>query len=109
MDNDSPDLKDSLDEEGFLLQAELWNKDIASVLAATELPSGLTEEHWKVIDYLRSYYEGCGSVPPSKMLCRTTGLSYQRVCELFPSGLTKGACRIAGIPRDTIRPSFFYP
>jgi dissimilatory sulfite reductase related protein len=103
------DLTSSLDEEGFLSRAELWNREMARALAESEVPDGLSEDHWKVINYLREYYEDCSSVPPPKMLCRRTGLSYGQIRELFPSGLTKGACRIAGIPRATIRPGFFYP
>jgi tRNA 2-thiouridine synthesizing protein E len=97
------------DTEGFLSQPETWTKDVAEVLARREVPEKLTEDHWKVIDYLRKYYLQFETVPPVKMLCRDTGLKFSYICKLFPSGLTKGACKIAGIPRSTIRPCFLYP
>ena len=97
------------DEEGFLSQPETWTKDAAEVLARDEVPGKLTEDHWKVIDYLRKYYLQFETVPLVKMLCRDTGLKFTYICKLFPSGLTKGACKIAGIPKRTIRPCFLYP
>jgi TusE/DsrC/DsvC family sulfur relay protein len=97
------------DDEGFLTQPEAWTKEIAEVLAQGEVSAKLTEDHWRVIDYLRNYYLKFVTVPPVKMLCRDTGLKFSYICKLFPSGLTKGACKIAGIPRFTIRPSFLYP
>lgn len=72
MHPESPDssLSGKLDEEGFLVQGEQWSKDIANLLAMKETPSGLGDDHWKVINFLRDYYVDCGSVPPPKMLCR---------------------------------------
>ena len=104
-----PTLLPERDDEGFLLQSETWNKDIAELLAQWEVPGGLTEDHWKVIDYLRNYYVEFKSVPPVRKLCKRTGLKFLYICKLFPSGLTRGACKIAGIPRKTIKPSFLYP
>jgi len=98
-----------LDEEGFLIDTKKWTEEVAQILAQEEQPRGLTEDHLIVIDYMRQYYLEFGSVPPIRMLARRTGLSLLRIKELFPSGLTKGACRYAGIPRIAIRPQFLYP
>jgi len=98
-----------LDEEGFLRKPEMWNRDVAHLLAQEEVPKGLTREHWKVIDYLRQYYLDCNTVPPVRMVRHFTGFDLAYICKLFPSGLTRGACRIAGIPRISIRPNFLYP
>ena len=97
------------DEEGFLTATEQWTRDIAQLLAEEQMPEGLTEDHWKVINYLREYYVEFRSVPPVRKLSRDTGISLRELKALFPEGLTKGACRIAGIPRHIIRPSFLYP
>jgi dissimilatory sulfite reductase related protein len=102
-------IKDQVDEEGFLLNPEFWNREVAHSLANGTTGQGLTEDHWRVIDYLRGYYCEYGCVPPVKMLTKHTGIPFTRVCDLFPSGLTHGACRIAGIPKATIKPSFHYP
>jgi TusE/DsrC/DsvC family sulfur relay protein len=98
-----------LDEEGFLTKGDTWTEDVARILAQTEMPEGLTDDHWKVINYMRRYYVDFRSVPPVRKLSRDTGISLRELKTLFPIGLTKGACRIAGIPRHIIRPSFLYP
>ena len=98
-----------IDEDGFLIDSEKWNKEIAEILAQKDVPSGLTEDHWAIVALMREYYHTFGTVPPVRMLTRRTGLSLRRIKQLFPSGLTKGACKIAGIPRVTIRPNFLYP
>jgi tRNA 2-thiouridine synthesizing protein E len=98
-----------VDEDGFLVDAQPWTKEVAEILAQPEVPQGLTEEHWKLIDYMRQYYLRTGSVPPVRKLARDTGMTLRRIKALFPQGLTKGPCRLAGIPRIAIRPSFLYP
>ena len=98
-----------VDEEGFLIDADGWTKDIAQILSQEEVPSGLTEDHWRIIDYMRQYYLEYGTVPPVRMLSRDTGFSLRSIKELFPHGLTRGACKIAGIPRIAIKPNFLYP
>lgn len=98
-----------LDEEGFLIDSKSWNEQVAEILAEKDIPDGLTEDHWKVIGFMRDFYHDFDTVPPVRMLSRQTGLSLRRIKELFPCGLTKGACRYAGIPRKTIRPNFLYP
>ena len=98
-----------VDEDGFLLEAQPWTREVAEILAQPEVPEGLTEDHWRLIDYMRDYYLRTGSVPPVRKLSRDTGMSLRRIKALFSQGLTKGPCRLAGIPRIVIRPSFLYP
>jgi len=98
-----------IDEDGFLIDCEKWSEEIAEILAQKDVPKGLTEDHWTVLAFMREYYHTFGTVPPVRMLSRRTDLSLRRIKALFPSGLTKGACKIAGIPRATVRPNFLYP
>ena len=107
--NEMPTTMPEFDEEGFLIDSEKWSKEIAEILAQKDVPQGLTEDHWRVLAFMREYYQTFGTVPPVRMLTRRTDLSLRRIKGLFPSGLTKGACKIAGIPRVTIRPNFLYP
>lgn len=108
-ENEMPTTMPETDEEGFLVDSEKWSKEIAEILAKKDVPEGLTDEHWKVVAFMRDYYETYGTVPPVRILSRRTNLTLRRIKQLFPSGLTKGACKIAGIPRVTIRPNFLYP
>lgn len=99
MAQQSLSVKVDLEEDGFLMQPDMWNRDVAQLLAQREIQGGLTNDHWKIIDYLRQYYLKFDTVPPVRMLRRYTGCGIECVYKLFPSGVARGACRIAGIPR----------
>lgn len=87
-----------LDRDGYLVDTHEWTKEVAEILAKTEMPKGLSEDHWRVIDFLRQYYLEWASAPPVRMLARETGLSLRDLKQLFPGGLAKFACRYAGLP-----------
>jgi tRNA 2-thiouridine synthesizing protein E len=92
----------AIDEEGFLVDMDTWSWDIAEALARGEVVGQLTEDHWKVIEYLRHYYSEYKNVPPDRMVAKGSGCSLDRINELFPSGVVGGGCRIAGIPRSAV-------
>ncbi|MDQ0284982.1 tRNA 2-thiouridine synthesizing protein E [Desulfofundulus luciae] len=89
------------DEDGFIVDPGLWNEDVAKALAAQEGISELTDEHWKVVNYLRNYYLQFQIAPMIRKLCKETGFSLKKIYELFPSGPAKGACKVAGLPKPT--------
>ncbi len=90
-----------VDEDGFMQEPEEWNEEIAKALATTEAVDNLTEEHWKLVHYLRDYYLKFGIAPMIRKLCKETGFPLKKVYELFPSGPAKGACKVAGLPKPT--------
>ena len=92
-----------MDEEGFLLQPETWTKKVALSLARGEVNKILTPDHWKVIDCVRQYYIEFETIPPIRLVVRRTGFSLTCIHELFPNGYAKGVCKVAGIPRNTVR------
>ena len=98
-----------LDEDGFLVDTKHWTKEVAEILAQEELPTGLTENHWIVIAYIRHYYLEHKSAPPIRMIARRTGFTLAHLKELFPGGLLNTAWRYAGLPRNAVRPYFMYP
>ena len=70
-------------------------------LAQTEGVEEMTDEHWKLVNYLREYYLEFGIAPMIRKLCKETGFKLKKVYELFPSGPAKGACKVAGLPKPT--------
>ena len=98
----TPSVIQIVDEEGFLLQSETWNKKVARTLARKEVSGSLTPDHWKVIDCVRKYYIESGTIPPVRLVVRSTGFSLACIHELFPNGYAKGVCKVAGIPRNTV-------
>lgn len=91
-----------LDEDGFMQSPEMWNEEIGKKIAK-ELAgvSEMTEEHWKLIRYLREYWETFGVCPPIKMIVKKTGITLEKMYELFPDGPAHGACKVAGAPKPT--------
>jgi len=94
-------IKIEVDEDGFMREPELWSEEIARALATTEGVENMTEEHWKLVNYLREYYLKFGIAPMIRKLCKETGFPLKKVYELFPSGPAKGACKVAGLAKPT--------
>ena len=94
-------VEDELDCEGFLANGNMWSQDVAEVLAqANEIGEyKLTDDHWKVIYYVRDYYRKHGTGPAVVRVVKATGLSLKDLCRLFPCGLVKGAYKLAGLPK----------
>jgi TusE/DsrC/DsvC family sulfur relay protein len=90
-----------VDEDGFIVNPDLWNEAIVQVFGKLEGVENLTEKHWKVINYLRDYYKQFGIAPMIRKLCKETGFTLKEIYELFPSGPAKGACKLAGLPKPT--------
>lgn len=86
------------DEEGFLVHAEDWTRDIARILAMESGLKEITETQWRIIDFLRDYYAYHGRAPLNIHLKKGTGMSLMELERLFPGGIKKGARRIAGLP-----------
>jgi TusE/DsrC/DsvC family sulfur relay protein len=94
------DKKIELNEEGFLLHPQEWDEDVAKFLAKQEEGiDSLSEEHWKIIKYIRDYYLEKQLAPMVRKICQTTGFTLKHIYELFPSGPAKGACKLAGLPK----------
>jgi len=94
-----------LGDEGYLAHPADWNEDIARVLAAGE-DIQLTDEHWKVIRFMRQYFADHGIAADArfviKYLADEVGYGSQaraRLFQLFPYGYVKQACKIAGMKR----------
>ncbi len=91
------------DVEGYLIEPNLWNEDIASEFAQQENIE-LNEDHWDAINFMRQYYAEHQIAPDvrhvTKHLAERLGPdSRNRIFELFPYGYVKQACRIAGMKR----------
>lgn len=90
-----------VDEDGFLEDPTIWDKEVANCFAEAEGIAELGPDHWKVIDYLHNYYQQFGIAPMIRKLCKDTGFDLKYIYELFPSGPAKGACKLAGLPKPT--------
>lgn len=90
-----------LDEDGFIQDATDWDEAVGAAIAPTEGVEAMTDEHWKVVNYIRDYYKEFGVAPMVRKLCKQTQCDLKTIYQLFPSGPAKGACKIAGLPKPT--------
>ncbi len=88
-----------MDGDGFMLQPELWNEDLARLIAKEDGIEELTEDHLKIVRIIRQNYEEKGLAPMVRTICKESGLKLKQIFELFPLGPARGACRVAGLPK----------
>jgi len=92
--------KIEVNEEGFMINPEKWDKDVGALLAKVEEGiETLTEDHWAVINYIRNYFLEKNLAPMVRKVCQNTGFQLKYIYQLFPSGPAKGACKVAGLPK----------
>ena len=96
-----------VDEDGYLVNLDDWNKELAGHLAKTE-EIEMTEAHWEVVNFLRDYYQKYQIAPMMKILVKEIGKvmgpdkgNTKYLYELYPGGPAKQACKIAGLPKPT--------
>jgi len=91
-----------IDPLGFLKDFDSWDEDFAPT-AAQALGWGqeLSEEHWRVIRFLRRSYAEQGTIPTVYETCSENGLELHSLRALFPAGYRRGACLLAGLPFES--------
>lgn len=88
-----------VNDEGFLEDADQWSNDIAVEIAKQNGIDPLTDQHWKVIRFMRDEYLEKGTGPTVRVLGKASGVSVKELYQLFPKGPAKLAAKIAGIPK----------
>ncbi len=91
------------DEEGYLLEAD-YSEAAALVIAEAESIT-LTDEHWKIINYMRDKFREDGQTPNFRHMFKEIaefvlpGIESKALYDLFPAGPAKQAAKIAGLPQ----------
>ncbi len=88
-----------VDGDGFLSQPEIWNDEVARLIAKQDGIEELNEKHWAIIKIIRNNWEEKGMAPMIRVICQETGVRLREIYELFPLGPARGACRVAGLPK----------
>jgi tRNA 2-thiouridine synthesizing protein E len=88
-----------VDGDGFLKDPEIWDEEVAHLLAVADGTGELTERHWAVVRYIREYWQENDMAPMVRKICQHTGLRLREIHQMFPLGPAKGACKIAGLPK----------
>lgn len=91
------------DKEGYLLEAD-YDDDVVPVIAAAENIT-LTDDHWKVVRYLRDEYREHGHTPNFRNMLKglaagvLPGCDSKSLYDLFPTGPAKQGAKVAGLPQ----------
>jgi TusE/DsrC/DsvC family sulfur relay protein len=87
-----------VNEEGYMTNHVQWNREIAAALA-NEVGLTLTEQHWKVLDFIDRDFKEKGVVPGMRRMNKVGGIPTKDLYALFPDGPIKKAARISGYPK----------
>jgi len=95
------------DDNGYLTDTNAWNEEVAAAIAAAEGIDELTKEHWDLVNYLRdAYMNENGHQPNNREINKAMSKAWDRkvgskdVFALFPTGPSKQAGKIAGLPES---------
>jgi len=88
------------DQDGFMVDPNAWNQEIAEAIAATRnIP--LTDRSWVVINYVRQEFDANGEPPTLRRITKKTDVNTKEIYKLFPGGPAKEASRISGLGKPT--------
>jgi TusE/DsrC/DsvC family sulfur relay protein len=90
------------DEQGFVLEAD-FSDEVVRVIAAAE-GIALSDDHWKVVAYLRDEYREHGHTPNFRNMLKgladvLPGCDSKALYDLFPVGPAKQGAKVAGLPQ----------
>lgn len=88
-----------VDGDGFLVNPEVWDEEVAKLFAKVDGIEDLNDKHWAVIKIIRDHFLEKGNAPMVRTICQETGLRLKEIYELFPLGPARGACRWSGLPK----------
>jgi tRNA 2-thiouridine synthesizing protein E len=84
--------------DGYLLDFNDWDENFARGMALkVGIISGLSEDHWKIINFIRDYFKRTGKCPLIYETCRMNRLRLPGLKKLFHAGYLRGACKLAGV------------
>ncbi|MEZ6144157.1 MAG: TusE/DsrC/DsvC family sulfur relay protein [Planctomycetaceae bacterium] len=87
----------SVDNEGYLTDLSQWSREVAEEIAKEE-GIEMTDQHWKVIEYIQDSFRNQESLS-MRSLGKRGPVSIKELYALFPDGPLKKASKIAGIPK----------
>lgn len=87
-----------VNEEGFLTDYDEWDEELGAALAA-QIGIEMTDEHWKVIRFLREDYKQQGETATSRRVQSVGGVPVKEQFLLFPKKPAKKMAYIAGLPK----------
>jgi len=88
----------AVDDEGFMTEYDQWDESIGQELA-TVIGVDMTDDHWKVIRFLRDDFQAKGETPTIRRVSTAGGVDTKTLFRLFPKKPAKKMSYIAGLPK----------
>lgn len=85
-----------VDADGFLTRREDWDEELARALGRL-IGQDLTEEHFKVLRFMRDDHADTGITPTIRRLQRAGGFEIKDLFRLFPGKPAKKMVYLAGL------------
>ena len=91
------------DADGYLLEADFSDEAVQVIAAAEGLT--LSDDHWKIVNFLRDKYREEGHTPNFRAMLKEVsedvipGCDSKALYDLFPIGPAKQGCKVAGLPQ----------
>ena len=88
-----------VDEDGFLTEFEEWDEDLAKNLATNIGIGEMTDDHWKVITFLRSDFQKQGETATLRRVSTIGGIPTKLLFQLFPKKPARKMSYVAGLQK----------
>ena len=97
-----------INDNGYLVNVDDWNENVAKAIAADEGVEELTQRHWDLINYLRDeYVNNAGNQPNMRNIVKAMQkvwgdkkVDAKSLYELFPQSPDKQGSKVAGLPES---------
>jgi tRNA 2-thiouridine synthesizing protein E len=86
-----------VDTDGFIIDPEVWDEDIARGLAKREGVENFSDEMMEIVKFLRTYYKKFNAFPILNYVCKNIHQPRKCVSEEFIN--PEKAWKIAGLPK----------
>jgi len=87
-----------VNEEGFMTRPEQWSDELGAELARL-IGVDMSEEHWKLVHFLREDYSKQGETATLRRVSLQTGLPVKQLFTMFPGKPAKKMSYVAGLPK----------
>jgi tRNA 2-thiouridine synthesizing protein E len=87
-----------VNDEGFLTHPDQWSDDLGAELARL-IGIELTDEHWKLVHFLRDDFARQGETATLRRVSTQTGTPVKSIFDLFPGKPAKKMAYVAGLPK----------
>jgi tRNA 2-thiouridine synthesizing protein E len=92
-------------DQGFLTDYKAWDESVALQLATLNAIT-LSDAHWEIIRFMRSYYLQYKHLPNARVFTKAIAKQLgedkgnsRYLHKLFPDGPLKYTCKLAGLPK----------